>query len=86
MDRVLASHQHIKAVAAKTQFRVNLLRRLAGTGWVASFDTLQTSSFAIAYSTAENAAPVWSHSAHSHKIDAVLNHVNDANETHQWLS
>ncbi len=55
------------------QSRVNLLRRLAGTGWGASFDTLHTSSVALAYSTAEYAAPVWSHSVHSPKIDIVLN-------------
>ena len=72
LDRSLTFHQHIKAVAAKTLYRVNLLRRLAGTGWGASYNTLHT-SVALAYSTAEYAAPVWSHSAHSHKVDVVLN-------------
>ncbi len=73
LDCSLTFHQHIKAVAAKTQSRVNLLRRLAGTGWGAFFDTLHTSSVALAYSTAEYAAPVWSQSVHSPKIDVVLN-------------
>ena len=73
LDRSLTFHQHIKTVAAKTQSRVNLLRRLAGTRWGASYNTLHTSSIALAYSTAEYAAPVWSHSAHSHKVDVVLN-------------
>ena len=31
--RSVTFHQHIKAVVAKTQSRVNLLRKLAGTGW-----------------------------------------------------
>ena len=73
LDRSLAFKPHIQQVAAKTAARVNLLKRLAGTGWGANFTTLRTSTLALAYSTAEYAAPAWSHSSHTASIDVVLN-------------
>jgi hypothetical protein len=73
LDRSLNFSFHAKAVASKTEARVNLLKRLAGTGWGASFDTMRTSTLALAYSTAEYAAPAWSHSSHTKNIDVALN-------------
>ena len=73
LDRSLTFKPHIQQVAAKTAARVNLLKRLAGTGWGANFTTLRTSTLALAYSTAEYAAPAWSHSSHTACIDVVLN-------------
>ena len=73
LDRSLTFHEHAKATAQKTQARVSLLKKLAGTGWGANFTTLRTSTLALAFSTAEYAAPAWSHSTHVHKVDVVLN-------------
>ena len=73
LDRSLTFHEHAKATADKTQGRVSLLRKLAGTGWGADFTTLRTSALALAFSTAEYASPVWSHSSHVYKVNTVLN-------------
>ena len=73
LDRSLTFNPHTKQVAAKTAARVNLLKRLAGTGWGANFTTLRTSTLALTYSTAEYAAPAWSHSTNTAAIDVVLN-------------
>jgi len=52
---------------------VNLVQKLAGTGWRADATTLRTATTAFMYSTAEYGAPVWSNSAHSGKMDTLLN-------------
>ena len=53
--------------------RNNLLRRLSGQTWGASFNVLQTSAVSIVYAPADYCAPTWSHSAHTKKIDIALN-------------
>ncbi len=73
LDRSLTFHEHAKATAQKTQSRVSLLKKLVRTGWRADFTTLRTSTLALAFSCAEFAAPVWSHSTHVQKAEVVLN-------------
>ena len=73
LDRSLTFNKHVTATANKTQARVSLLKKLAGTGWGPNFTTLRTSTLALAFSSAEYASPAWSHSSHVHKVDTVLN-------------
>jgi hypothetical protein len=42
---------------------INIVRKLAGTGWGAGGETLRTAALAIVYSTAEYCAPVWLNNA-----------------------
>nr|CAI5850760.1 unnamed protein product [Callosobruchus analis] len=48
-------------------------KRLCGTTWGASADTLRTSSLALVNSTAEYCAPVWLNSCHTKVADVQLN-------------
>ena len=73
LDRSLSFGPHLKMVCEKVQKRVNLIRKLVGTGWGAGFRTLRTSTLALVFSAAEYAAPVWSHSTHVKYLDAVIN-------------
>ena len=73
LDRSLTFAAHARKVAKKTQARVNLVRKLAGTGWGASTNTLRTSALALLFSTAEYAIPVWAHRKHTDKVDVVIN-------------
>ena len=75
LDRSLTFRPHIKKVVEKTEKRINLVRKLAGTDWGASFTTLRTTALALVYSTAEYAAPVWSHSRHTSYVDSTINGV-----------
>jgi len=49
------------------------VQKLAGTGWGADANTLRTATIALVYSTAEYGAPAWSNSAHTGKVDTLLN-------------
>ena len=73
LDRTLSFKEHIKGTAAKVKSRNNLLSKLSGAKWGASFSTLRTSALALAYSAAEYCAPVWSRSSHTHHVDTQLN-------------
>ena len=73
LDRSLTFGPHLKNAANKTSKRVNLIRKLCGLDWGASFKTLRTSVLALVYSTAEYAAAAWSHSVHIKSVDVVLN-------------
>ena len=53
--------------------RVSLIRRLAGTTWGASANTLRISTQALVYSAAEYCAPAWCRSPHVKKVDTVIN-------------
>ena len=53
--------------------RGGLSMKLAGSTWGASANTLRSSALALCYSAAEYCAPVWSHSAHTSRIDIQLN-------------
>ena len=73
LDRSLTFGPHLKNAANKTSKRVNLIRKLCGLDWGASFKTLRTSVLALVYSTAEYVAAAWSHSVHIKSVDVVLN-------------
>ena len=51
----------------------NLIRCLAGSTWGAKATTLRTTALEIVFSAAEYAAPAWSHSNHTKKLDVPLN-------------
>ena len=72
LDRLLTFRHHLEALRKKLSTRVTLLRRPAGTGWVAGAKTLRTAALSLVYSTAEYCAPVWCRSAHTLLIDSVL--------------
>jgi Reverse transcriptase (RNA-dependent DNA polymerase)/Endonuclease-reverse transcriptase len=75
LDRSLTYNVHLSKSALKVAARVNLIRKLAGTNWGASAETLRIASLALVYSTAEYCAPVWMNSVHVTKIDVQLNSV-----------
>ena len=49
------------------------MRKLLGTNWDTSFDTLQTSATAVVFAPAEYCAPVWYQSTHTKAPDVPLN-------------
>ena len=53
--------------------RVALVRKLSGTNWGTSFDTLRTSTTALVFAPAEYCAPVSCQSTHTKTLDAPLN-------------
>ena len=73
LDRALTCRHHLEALPYKLSTRVSLLRRLAGSGWGAGAKTLSTAALSLIYSTAEYCAPAWCRSAHTSRIDSVLN-------------
>ena len=73
LDRTLSYSTHITKVKAKTAARNNVLRKLANSKWGTHPSTLKTTALALCYSTAEYACPVWEISAHTNKVDPVLN-------------
>jgi len=73
LDRSLTYHEHLKRTAAKVNTRNNLLKKLAGSTWGASAQTLKTSAPALCYSSAEYCTPVRSRSSHTKLIDVQLN-------------
>ena len=60
-------------VGEKKSKQVKFSKKLAGTNWGIGFNTLRNSAVALVHSTAEHAAPGWSHSWHVKVIDTVLN-------------
>ena len=73
LDRTLTYKNHLDQLSQKVSARNNLLRRLSGQTWGASFNVLQTSVVSLVYAPAEYSAPNWSHSTHTKKIDIALN-------------
>ena len=73
LDRTLTYKNHLDQLSKKVSARNNLLRRLSGQTWGASFNVLQTSTVSLVYAPAEYCAPTWSHSTHTKKIDIALN-------------
>ena len=73
LDRPLTFRHHLEALRKKLSTRVALLRRLAGSRWVADAKTLRISALSLVYSTTGNYAPVWCRSMHTHLIDSILN-------------
>ena len=73
LDRTLTYKNHLDQLSQKVSARNNLLRRLSGQTWGASFNVIQTSAESLVYAPAEYCAPTWSHSTHTKKIDVALN-------------
>jgi hypothetical protein len=69
LARSLTYNAHLTKSSKKIAARVNLVRKLAGTNWGASADTLRISSLAIVDSTAEYCASTWINSVHVSKIN-----------------
>ena len=57
----------------KVETRNNLLRNLSSSKCGANASTIRTTAFALSYSVAEYAAPVWARSAHAYKMDPEFN-------------
>jgi hypothetical protein len=72
LDRSLTYNAHLTKTSKKVGARINIVQKLAGTGWGAGTETLRTAVLAIVYSTAEYCAPVWLNSVHISKIDVQL--------------
>jgi hypothetical protein len=69
LDRTLTYKAHLTKTSKKVSARINIVRKLAGTGWGAGTETLRTAVLAIVYSTAEYCAPVWLNSVQlNHRI------------------
>lgn len=73
LDRTLSYKKHLEITKMKVRSRINLLQKLAGTGWRSNGQTLRIAALALVYSTAEYCAPVWLNSSHTDKIDIQLN-------------
>ena len=76
LDRTLSFRQHLETAKAKTASQAALIRRLAGTTWGASTQTLRISTEALVFSSAEYCAPVWCRSPHVHRLDTALRTVS----------
>lgn len=59
LDRTLTFKEHLVKTGKKVRSRVNLIQKLAGTGWGASAKTLRTAALVLTYSAAEYGAQVW---------------------------
>lgn len=73
LDRALTYKSHLENVAKKVNTRIDIIRKLAGSGWGAKAGTLRTATLALVFSSAEYCAPVWKNSAHVRKVDVKLN-------------
>ena len=73
MDRLLMFCQHLESLCKKLTSDVMLLRKLAGSSWEASAQTLYTTALALVYSAAEHCASAWCHSAHTHQNNIAIN-------------
>ena len=73
LDRQLTYQQHLEGLRSKVFARNSLIRCLAGTSWGAKTSTLRISTLAVAYRAAEYAAPSWSRSNHTRKLDVTFN-------------
>ena len=67
LDRSLMFHHYLVALHKKLSSRVILLRWLVSLGWDAGAKTLRIAALFLVYSTTEYWAPIWYHSAHTHK-------------------
>ena len=72
-DRTQSYKEHIHNAKMKVATRNNLLRKLSNSKWGANASTISTTGFALCYSVAEYAAPVWARSSHAQKLNPELN-------------
>ena len=73
LERSLTYRRHLELLRKKLTSRVELLKRLAGSGWSAGTTALRTATLGLVHSTAEYCAPVWCRSAHTRLIDPAIN-------------
>ena len=73
LDRSLTYKNHLHKLKQKVFSRVALVKKLSGTNWGTSLDTLRTSTTALVFAPAEYCAPVWCHSTHTKTLDVPLN-------------
>ena len=73
LDSSLSYKQHIQNTKMGVATRNNLLTKLATSRLGANPSTIRTTAFALSYSTAEYAAPVWARSPHAKNLDPELN-------------
>lgn len=59
LDRSLTFKKHLKNLQKKMRSRINLLHKLAETGWSSDAHTLRITSLALVYSTAKYCSGVW---------------------------
>ena len=72
LDQMLNFKQHLEDGAEMVTLRVSLIRRIVGTTWGASAETLRISTQALVFSGAEYCAPVWSRNPHVKKVDVAM--------------
>ena len=73
LDRTLSFREHVIKLKKKLSTRNNILDKLANSTWGADPLTLKTTAMAVCFSTAEYCSPVWTRSAHAHKVNVELN-------------
>ena len=73
LDRQFTYRQHLEGLRSNVSARNSLIRCLAETSWGAKTLTLRISALAVAFSAAEYAAPAWSRSKHTRKLNVALN-------------
>jgi len=73
LDRTLSYKKCLETTKMKVRSKINLLQKLAGTGWGSNDQTLRIAALALVYSTAEYCAPVWINSSYTGKIYTHLN-------------
>ena len=73
LDRTLSYKTHIHNTKMKVATRNILLKKLANSRWGTNARTIRTTAFALCYSTAAYAAPVWERSAYAHLLNPDLN-------------
>lgn len=73
MDRLLIFNRNIVNLQKKLRIRVNLVWKLAGTGWDANVSILSVARMALVYSTVEYAVPIWVCSAYTVKVNSIHN-------------
>jgi len=57
----------------KIETRNNLIRKLAGSKWGATPNTIRTTGLALCFSAGEYASPVWNQSKHTKHVNTALN-------------
>jgi len=73
LDRTLTFKEQCKKTKMKVEARNNLIRKLAGSKWGATPNTIRTTGLALCFSAGEYACPVWNQSKHTKHVDTALN-------------
>jgi len=73
LDWTLTFKELCTKTKMKVQTRNNLLRKLVGSKWGATPNTIPITGLALCFSTGEYACPVWNRSKHTKHVDTALN-------------